>query len=232
MYQKEASEAFNISSWQVYRILHENPGEKKQYKKCEGKINYEMKTNLLYFIERKSTVTLKEMKLFLEENFPVKISCQSIRNLLNDMDITWKKVTNILSYWNKPNLLSQNANFVNQKGFEIYPKIIFVDESGFDLHSGSGFGYSQSGLFFCFVYFFDILNFDSENPAVLSLVPKVKQITLIAAMSNKGFVYHELLNANGQMTKGIGSDEFVSFFLALQLNYNNGKRTYPSRTMI
>ncbi|MBW0532021.1 hypothetical protein O181_071736 [Austropuccinia psidii MF-1] len=53
MYQKEASEAFNISSWQVYRILHENPREKKQYKKCEGKINDEIKTNLLYFIEKK-----------------------------------------------------------------------------------------------------------------------------------------------------------------------------------
>ncbi|MBW0586128.1 hypothetical protein O181_125843 [Austropuccinia psidii MF-1] len=123
------------------------------------------------------------MKGLLEKDFPVRISCQSISNLVTDMDITWKQVKNIPSSWNKPNLLAQHANFVNPQGLDLDSIIIFVYESGFDLHSGRGFGYSPSG-----------------KPSVLSLVPKVKQVTLIAAISDEEFVYHELLNSNGQMT--------------------------------
>ncbi|MBW0463011.1 hypothetical protein O181_002726 [Austropuccinia psidii MF-1] len=100
------------------------------------------------------------------------------------MDITWKQVTNIPASWNKEDLLTQRANFVNCRG--------------------RGFGYAPSG-----------------QPAVLSLVPRVKQITLIAAISDSGFVYHEILNANGQMTKGVGSDEFALFLLALQFKIPN-----------
>ncbi|MBW0585520.1 hypothetical protein O181_125235 [Austropuccinia psidii MF-1] len=204
MSQKVASEAFKISSCQVYWILHENPNQTKTYKKQEGKITAEMTTELLYFIDNKSTVTLKEMKEFLEEKFQIKISCQSISNLLCDMDITWKQVTNIPASWNKEDLLTQRANFVNRHGLDLDRQVVFVDESGFDLHSGRGFGYAPSG-----------------QPAVLSLVPRVKQITLIAAILDSGFVYHEILNANGQMTKGVGSDEFSLFLLALQFKIPN-----------
>ncbi|MBW0514632.1 hypothetical protein O181_054347 [Austropuccinia psidii MF-1] len=204
MSQKAAAEAFKISSCQVYLILHETPNQTKTYKKGEGKITAEMTTELLYFIDNRSTVTSKEMKEFLDDKFPIKISFQSISNLPHDMDITWKQVTNIPASWKKENLLAQRANFVNCHGLDLDRQVVFVDKTGFDLHSGRGFGYSPSG-----------------QPAVLSLVPRVKQITLIAAILASGFVYHEILNANGQMTKSVGNDEFELFLLALQFKIPN-----------
>ena len=53
------------------------------------------------------------------------------------------------------------------------------------------------------------------QPAVLSLVPKAKQVTLIGALLVDGFVYHELLNADGAKAKGIGADEFCLFLGSL-----------------
>ena len=50
------------------------------------------------------------------------------------------------------------------------------------------------------------LPLNTGQPAVLSLVPKVKQVTLIGAISESGYVYHELLNADGTKAKGVGED--------------------------
>ena len=49
----------------------------------------------------------------------------------------------------------------------------------------------------------------------MSLVPRAKQVTLIGALSAEGFVYHELLNADGAKAKGIGADEFCLFLGSL-----------------
>ncbi|KAA1120806.1 hypothetical protein PGTUg99_019701, partial [Puccinia graminis f. sp. tritici] len=53
------------------------------------------------------------------------------------------------------------------------------------------------------------------QPAVLSLVPKAKQIMLIGALSVEGFDYYELLNANNTKAKGVGADEFCLFLGSL-----------------
>jgi len=46
-------------------------------------------------------------------------------------------------------------------------------------------------------------------------VPKARQVTLIGALSEDGFVYHELLNADNTMAKGVGADQFCLFLGSL-----------------
>ena len=75
----------------------------------------------------------------------------------------------------------------------------------------------------CFYFFFVVIisklllfcTIKIGQPAVLSLVPKAKQVTLIGALSAEGFVYHELLNADGTKAKGVGADKFCLFLGSL-----------------
>jgi arginine repressor len=71
-----------------------------------------MVTSLLVFIEEKSMSTQKEMVQLLQTTFSDSFSTQTISNLLGDLDVTWKQLTNIAASWNQPDLLVQRANFV------------------------------------------------------------------------------------------------------------------------
>ena len=61
------------------------------------------------------------------------------------MDITWKQTMNIPTSWNKPQLIELRANFVHHRGLDLKRTVVFVDEAGFDLHSGRAFGYAPRG---------------------------------------------------------------------------------------
>jgi transposase len=43
----------------------------------------------------------------------------------------------------------------------------------------------------------------------------VKQVTLIGAISETGYVYHKILNADGKKTTGVGADDFCLFLNSL-----------------
>jgi transposase len=152
MGRKASAEAFKVSIRQVYRIIQEDPNQKKINQKCPGKLTDKMITCLLVFIEEKSTSTQKEMVEFLQTTFSVSVSTQTISNLLADLDVTWKQTTNILTSWNQPDLLVQPANFVGRRGLDLKQKVVFVDESGFGLHSGRSHGYAPSGMCQIFLY--------------------------------------------------------------------------------
>ena len=106
-----------------------------------------MKTKLLHQIDQQSSTTLPEMVHFLKEWFDVNVLTQAVSNLIHDMDISWKQVTNIPASWNKANLIEKRAAFVNHCGLDLGRKIVYVDEAGFDLHSAQKFGYAPSGEF-------------------------------------------------------------------------------------
>ncbi|EFP89061.1 uncharacterized protein PGTG_14902 [Puccinia graminis f. sp. tritici CRL 75-36-700-3] len=194
----DAIKKFNVSRRQIQRIKGEDPNLIRTHKKRPGKFTDDMKTKLLMQLDQKSTTTLVKMVAFIKDRFDVKVSTQAISNLIHDMDISWKQVTNIHAAWNKPNLIEQRANFVNRRGLDLGQRVVFVDEAGFDLHSSRASGYAPSG-----------------QPAVLSLVPKAKQITLIGALLVEGFDYYELLNADNTKAKGVGADEFCLFLGSL-----------------
>ena len=141
----DAMKTFKVSRRQIQRIKIEDPNLVRTHKKRTGKFTDEMKTELLHHLDCKSATTLSEMARFLKEKFDLTVSTQAISNLINDMDISWKQVTNIPQSWNKPKLLEQRANFVHRRGMDLGRKVVFVDESGFDLHSGRSSGYAPSG---------------------------------------------------------------------------------------
>ncbi|EFP91880.2 uncharacterized protein PGTG_18074 [Puccinia graminis f. sp. tritici CRL 75-36-700-3] len=176
----DAMQAYKVSQRQIQRIKAEDPNLVKTHKKHPSKFTGEMKTELLFELDTKSTTTLAKMEKFLNERFSLKVSTQAISNLIHDMDISWKQVTNIPASWNKPGLIEQQANF----------DLIFTLAERMD-------------------------TLPLGQPAVLSLVPKAKQVTLIGALSEEGFVYHELLNADNTKAKGVGSDEFCLFLGSL-----------------
>lgn len=100
MLQKEAVSNFDISPRQVQQILKEDPLQIKFNKQQSSKFNKEMVADLLIFINCQSTSTLKEMAKFLKNKYEATVTTQAISNLLWDVDITWKQVTNIPSSWN------------------------------------------------------------------------------------------------------------------------------------
>jgi transposase len=149
----DAIKTFNVSRRQIQRIKGEDPNLIRTHKKRLGKFTNDMKTELLMQLDQKSTTTLVEMEAFIKDRFDVKVSTQAISNLIHDMEISWKQVTNIPAAWNKPDLIEQRANFVNRRGLDLGRRVVFVDEAGFDLHSGRAFGYAPSGMV-SFVFFF------------------------------------------------------------------------------
>ena len=96
----EAMKTFKVSRRQIQRIKAEDPNLIKTHKKRPGKFTDEMKTELLLQLDNKSSTTLPEMARFLKEKFEVTVSTQAISNLIHDMDISWKQVTNIPQSWN------------------------------------------------------------------------------------------------------------------------------------
>ena len=141
----DAMKAFKVSHCQVQRIKAEDPNLVRVHKKRPSKFTDEMKTDLLHQLDQKSSTTLAEMVCFIKERFDVRVSTQAISNLIHDMDILWKQVTNIPASWNKPDLIENWARFVNCQGLDLGQKLVYVDEAGFDFHSGQSFGYAPSG---------------------------------------------------------------------------------------
>ena len=109
----DAITTFKVSQRQIQRIKNEDPNLVKTHKKRPGKFTNEMKTELLLQLDHKSATTIPEMAWFLREKFDVSVSTQAISNLIHDMEISWKQVTNILASWNKPELGKQQANSVH-----------------------------------------------------------------------------------------------------------------------
>ena len=98
--------------------------------------------------------------------------------------------------WNSETVLTARVEFVTKMCMMAGRQCIFIDESGFNLHCKKSKGRAVAG-----------------EKAVLTVLPKGKRISLIAALSNNGMCYHKLLNHTEK--KGTNSDDFRSFILDL-----------------
>jgi transposase len=112
-----AMKTFNFSQRQIQHIKAEDPNQVKTCEKQPSKFTDEMKTEILMELDQK--LTLPKMAKFILEKFDVKLSPQAISNLIHDMDISWKQVTNIPASWNRTDLIEQRANFVNRRGLDL-----------------------------------------------------------------------------------------------------------------
>ena len=123
----DTMKAYNVSWWQIQRIKAEDPNLVSTHRKCRSKFTEQMKTNLLIQLDEKFKTTLHEMVNFIKSPYHVEVSTQAISNLIHEMDISWKQVTNIPVAWNKSNLFQQCANFVNWCGLDLECMVVFVN---------------------------------------------------------------------------------------------------------
>jgi transposase len=72
--------------------------------------------------------------------------------------------------------------------------LVYLDETGFNLHVKKSKGRSVKG-----------------EPATISLVPKGKRVTVIAALTQSGIVHHRLVQSGGSKKRGTNSDDFSLF---------------------
>ena len=109
----EAMKTLKVSQQQIQWIKAEDPNLVKTCKRRPGKFTNEIKTELLLQIKNRSLTTLPEMAHFLKDKLDISVSTQAISNLIHNMVILWKQVTNIPAAWNKTELLEQHANLVH-----------------------------------------------------------------------------------------------------------------------
>jgi transposase len=142
----EAMKVFHVSRRQIQRIKAEDPKAVKPHKKRRvGKITDEMKADLLLELEEKTSSTLKEMTHFVQDRFGVLVSTQAISNLIHEVDVSWKLLAHIPPAWNRPDVRTQRAEFVNRRAQDLGRMVVFVDEAGFDLQLSRASGNDSAG---------------------------------------------------------------------------------------
>lgn len=155
---------------------------------------------LLGLIEKNSQITLQQMSQQLDQDRKIEVAPSTVQQALKKMHVTWKNVLPIPVDWNTYDTIKQRAEFVTKMTSPLYswrPKI-FIDESGFNLHIKKSKGRALEG-----------------HPAILTVLPKGKRISLIAALGEKGVVHHTLINSMGDKKRGVNAEDFRSFLLDL-----------------
>lgn len=220
MNQVQAASAFRVSSRQVKRIIKQkrdaenysgsdSPREPKRKRGATSKLTVEMLVDLLLFLEEQPGLTLKKMVEFIEDRFKVSTSITAVDRALRKMDITWKSATTIPSKWNDPTVTSKRHDYARRRLNDGDPFAVYVDETGFDLHTQKSHPRAMAG-----------------KMATLTVVPRLSQITMIAAMSKEGYVYHELINSNGQRQRGVDPKDFSHFLIHLHSRCPQGAVIY------
>ena len=124
------------------------------------------------------------------------------------MNVTWKNVLPIPVNWNTPEVIIKRQQYVQQiVNIKVSNKPIFYcDETGFNLHTKKSKGRAVAG-----------------EPAVLTLVPKGKRVTVIACIGPNGFVHTRMVitgvstlaAADEPRTKGTTAEHFRAFLIDL-----------------
>lgn len=127
------------------------------------------------------------------------------------MKITWKNVLKIPQDWNTLEVLEQRAEYVRATVHYSNRNVVYVDESGFNLHISKSKGRSLAG-----------------EPATVSLAPKGPRVSLMACLSRNGIVHTRLVcrttsEINGEQRKrGVDAEEFRQFLTDLSQKIPRG----------
>lgn len=113
-------------------------------------LSEEVSDKIENMISENQGLSLKEMKNMLERDIwpPFKISLSSIDRCLNSLCITLKKTHRVLDIVNSPEKVNQRKEYslwFNNNFSMDYSKVIFVDESSFNLHLQRSYGRSRIG---------------------------------------------------------------------------------------
>ena len=161
-------------------------------------LNADVLIFLVTRLEENSQLTLKELVQEVETKFNIETSESALNHALEKMGISWKNVLPIPVDWNAPSVIRARTTFIGSYlRFLEEDKLFYIDESGFNMHIFRSKGRASKG-----------------KPATITLVPKGKRVSLIAALSNSGISHYELLNLIGEK-KGTNANDFRLFILNL-----------------
>lgn len=201
-----AIKTYEVSRASISRIINSEKNSKKEdeepVKKAhkrgrESPITVEMLTYLLLELDKNSQLTLNDMVTMLETKYHIETSTSAVDRALKKCEVTWKNVLSMLVDWNTNDVITARTMFVGSLGGIFMRNIIYVDESGFNLHIKKSKGRALSG-----------------EPAKLTLVPKGKRVTLIGALSKQGMIHYRLVESVGEK-RGTNAEDFRSFLLDL-----------------
>ena len=123
----------------------------------------------------------------------IETSPSALKSAIAKLDITWKNVLPIPVDWNKPEIIQAHATFVATLSSLVLTQkaVIYIDEKPWNMHKKKSKGHAMQG-----------------EPAKLTLVPKGKNITLIAALSTKGLVHTRIVEGLTEKKKGTNAEDF------------------------
>jgi len=202
----QATVVYGVSRTSIARIVQEakqkylDPNYVKPPPKKRGRtssISAQWVVFLLDLIEKDSTLTLKEMVQSLRNN-GVETSKSSLQRLLEKVELTWKTVLEIPTAWNTPEVLLARQNYVFSLMRHQSRNIVYVDESGFNLHVKKSKGRALRG-----------------EKAVLTVLPKGQRVSLLAALSTADIVHTKKVLSLGKTKRGVNADDFRLFLADL-----------------
>jgi len=202
----EACQAYDISRISVARILNaeKRKGDdsiqqltppKKRGRKSP--LTVDVLVFILDELEKNSQLSLRELINRVESHFPIETSTSAIDRALTAMDISWKNVLRIPESWNTDRVIEARMAFVAKLSPLFLRTVIYMDESGFNMHCKKSKGRALKG-----------------EPAKLTLVPKGKRLTVVAALGPTGFIHWRLVESCGDK-KGTNAEDFRNFLIDL-----------------
>jgi transposase len=202
----DAEKHFDVSRATVWRIVKEEraarsgeaPPPKVQQKR--GRRTAFTPDSLVWLcveIERDAGVTLKDLANGLLEKFDIDVGVAAISKTIKSLDITWKMTCEIPEVWNAAPTIEKRIGFVNRIREELLEErdLIYIDEQGYDLKQArKSKGHALAG-----------------RPAVLTMKPKGRRISVIAALGKSGIMHTKLVDSLGPAKRGTTGDDFRLF---------------------
>jgi hypothetical protein len=161
---------------------------------------------ILDWIEESPTLTLKQVVARIQANLSKKVSKSMVERAFKALNMTYKDIVDIPVKWNTKPVLAAHQCFVCDQVHDFigWP-LVFMDESAFNMHVVVHKGCAVWG-----------------EPARLSVLPRQKNLTLIAALTQTGLAFHKFVASHGEAKHGVDVDDFWLFLLDLRPHLPEG----------
>lgn len=183
---KEILEIQNIVRSTLYswiknkdEIIEYNKNKTKKKNKRISKISDDCKNYIINYVNEYKQFQMKKLLKSISKKFKVKLTKQTIYNILKDNKISNKRVK-INHYPHSEDKLKQSKHIVNEKLKEEEYDVISQDESGLYLYTQNNYGWSKVGTE-C-----EIKGENKANMKKFSLAMAISRHKIVGFTLNKG----------------------------------------------
>ena len=171
---------FNISKSSLYNWLNNDIKPLSNIRsKYKSYITDDIKNYIIIYVTKKCSFEMKNLRKSITKIFNVSVSKSSVYRILKENNITNKKINQKIIPKNT-NLKNKTKIFLKNINQNPIHKIISIDESSFDTHMSSRYGWSKKGT--------------SIKKRIS--IPKRKRKTLTLAVSNKKIIGYSLVDGS------------------------------------